>query len=218
MKRLINCTRETLRAGLRMVLVIVASLVQATAILEPVRERLINRAQRRHLGWTAARGFVPAGGAQRLSETYKIVPLIEPEDHQSAGIDGDSFHMGRVHSALIIVQFGELTANSILKVYGGATAGTKTTAITFRYRLADSELKTANGDNYGAWTESAALTLTAASYEDFTLLIEVDSDEMPADKPWLTLEIDSTASELLVSAVAVCRPRFQAHDIPTLIA
>jgi len=156
-----------------------------------------------------------------LSENFNIIPLIEPQDHQSAGIDGDSFHCGKVNHFAIIVQFGELTANSIMSLYSGATAGTKTTQESFRYRLADSELKTATGDLYGAWTTIAAgagLTLTAASYEDFTVIIEMDSDEMTVDQPWVTLEIDSTASELFVSAVAVATPRHMGHDTLTLIA
>lgn len=153
-----------------------------------------------------------------LSENYNLVHLIEPQDHQSAGIDGDSFHAGRVNHFAILVTFGELTANSILKVFSGATAGTKTTAETFRYRVSDAALKTATGDTFTDWATSAALTLTAASYEDFMLVIEMDSDELTDGQPWVTLEIDSTASELLVSAVAVCTPRFAAHDPLTLIA
>ncbi len=153
----------------------------------------------------------------RLSERFSIVPLIEPEDHQSAGIDGDSFHAGRGHSFLIIVRFGELTGDAILTVKSGATAGTKTTSETFRYRLSDSELKTSGGDTYAAWATASTLTLTAASYEDFTLLLEMDADELTDGQPWVTLSLSAAASELLVSAVAIVRPRFEAHDPLTLI-
>ncbi len=154
----------------------------------------------------------------RVSEQKNIVFLVDPQNHQSAGIDGDSFHAGRIHSFAILVQFGELTGDSVLKVFSGATAGTKTTAETFNLRLADAALKTAGGDTYADWSTSAALTLTAATYQDKLLIIEMDSDALTTDQPWVTLEIDSTASELLVSAVAICQPRFEAHDPLTLIS
>ena len=157
----------------------------------------------------------------KLTENLKVIYLIEPEDHQSAGIDGDSFNVGDMTGFSIIVTFGELTGDSILSVYSGATAGTKTTQESFRYRLSSSELKTADGDQWGDYTTSAAgagLTLTAATYEDFMVVIEMGNDEFTADQPWITLEIDSTASALFVSAVAVCEPRFKANQIPTAIA
>lgn len=152
-----------------------------------------------------------------LSENNNIVPLVEPQDHQSAGIDGDSFHAGKMNHFAIILSFGELGGDAVLTVNSGATAGTKTTAETFRYRLSDSELKTSGGDTYGDWTTSASLTLTAATYEDMTLILEMDSDELTDGQPWVTLALSSAASELLVSAVAVCTPRFMGHDPLTVI-
>ena len=155
-----------------------------------------------------------------LSERNNIVHLVEPQDHQSAGIDGDSFHVGRVHSFDIIVCFGNLTNNSIMSVYSGATNGTKTTQESFRYRFSDADLRNANADVYGDWTTIAAgagLTLTAATYNDRIVNIYMVTDELTDGQPWVTLEIDNTASALFVSAIAVCRPRFEANDPPTLL-
>ena len=157
----------------------------------------------------------------KLTEQSKVIFLIEPQDHQSAGIDGDSFKVGDMTGFTIIVQFGELTGDSILSIYSGATAGTKTTQESFRYRLSSSELLTADADQWGAYTTIAAgagLTLTAATYEDFMVAIEMGNDEFTDGQNWITLEIDSTASVLFVSAVAVCEPRFKANQIPTTIA
>lgn len=153
-----------------------------------------------------------------LSENNNIVFLVEPEDHQSAGIDGDSFHAGRINHFAIILQFGELTGDAILTVNSGASAGTKTTAETFRYRRSDSELLTATGDTYADWATSAALTLTAATYEDFCLILEMDSAELTDGQPWVTINLSSAASALFVSAVAVCTPLFAANDPLTLIS
>ena len=143
-----------------------------------------------------------------LAELLKVVNLIEPADHQAAGIDGDSINLGLIHQALIIITFGALTADSILTVNTGATEGTKTTAETFRYRLAGADRGTDGSDNFGAWATSAALTLTAATYDHRIVEVEVNSDEFTAAQPWLTINIDGTATALFVGAVAICRPRF----------
>ena len=152
-----------------------------------------------------------------ITESNPIVPLIEPQNHQSGGIDGDSFFAGRIIAFDIIVMFGELTGNAVLKVFSGATAGTKTTAETFRYRLSDAELKTTGGDTFGDWATASSLTLTAASYEDFTLVIKMSPAGLTDGQPWVTLEIDNAASELFVSAVAIVHPRYASHDPQTLI-
>lgn len=159
--------------------------------------------------------------AKILGELNNIVHLIEPQDHQSAGIDGDSFHAGRVHAFDIIVCFGNLTGDSIMSVYSGATNGTKTTQESFRYRYSDADLRNANADVYSDWTTIAAgagLTLTAATYNDRIIQIHMKTDELTDGQPWVTLELDSTASALFVSAVAVARPRFAANDPLTLLA
>ena len=70
----------------------------------------------------------------RLSEQNGIVPIIEPQDHQSAGIDGDSVKMEQYGHVTFIFTFGELTGNSILIIYEGDVAGDKDTALTFAYR------------------------------------------------------------------------------------
>ena len=158
--------------------------------------------------------------ATKYSENNNIVFLIDPQNHQSAGIDGDSFHIGRISEFCILVTFGELTNDSIMSVYSGATAGTKTTQEAFRYRVSDAELKMATGDTFGPWVDIAAgagLTLTAATYEDKMVIIEMGTDEFTDGQPWVTLEIDSTASEMFVSAVMLGRPRYFGHDVLTLI-
>ena len=95
-----------------------------------------------------------------IQETVTLIPLIESKDYGSVGIDTDSVNTGRLHSLIAVFTFGAITGNSVLKVYSGATAGTKTTAETFRYRLADAEQGVDDADNFGDWATSAALTLT----------------------------------------------------------
>jgi hypothetical protein len=153
----------------------------------------------------------------RLTERNSVVYAIKPADHNSAGVDGDSINMGLLKRVAIALQFGALTGNSVLTVYSGASAGTKTTALTFRYRLSGADQAAAGADQFGDFATSAALTLTAATYDNRVVVVEVDSAEMTDGEEWLTVEIDSTASQLFVAGVAIGEPRYEANDPPTVI-
>jgi hypothetical protein len=153
---------------------------------------------------------------RRASETLSLPYILKPGDHQ-AGVDGDSVHMGRVFSLAFLIQFGALTGDAILSIYSGATNGTKTTQATFRYRLASAVQGSANGDQFAAWATSSALTLTAATYQNKLLVVEIDSADLADGQRWATLEFSSAASALNASVVAVGRPRHAANNPPTVI-
>jgi hypothetical protein len=155
----------------------------------------------------------------RYSERNILAVLAEPGDHNAAGIDLDSFHAGRIHEAAIAVLFGALTANSVLKVYVGATEGAKTTAIAFKYRFSQGDFKAASADLYGAATAVAAtgLTLTAATFDHRVALIEIDSQAIPDATPWVTVEIDDTATALNVAALLVGTPRNASNEGTTIV-
>ena len=153
----------------------------------------------------------------RFCEQYKIVPMLEPQDH-AAGVDSDSIKM-TIHShAAFVIKFGELTGDAVLKVYSGATAGVKTTAETFNYRATAADLKNASGDALGTEATSAALTLTAATYEDRMIVVEMDHDDITDGQPWLTLEFSSDASELFVDVTGLLAPAYKQKVPPTAIA
>jgi|GEM_PF-2692488 len=144
----------------------------------------------------------------RLSEQFGIVPLIEADDYGSAGIDSDSIKLSTAHWVTALLTFGEITGNSVLKVFSGATAGAKTTALTFTYRVSGADFKTDGADQYGTAATSAALTLTAASYDHRAVLVEVDPQAVTDGEPWITVEIDATATALNVGGFALVRPRY----------
>ena len=148
----------------------------------------------------------------RFSESNVIVPLIEAKDYGSAGIDSDGVNLGLVHSFSAAFVFGTVTGNSVLKVYAGATAA-KTTAIAFKNRLGAADYKAATADQLGDATsvESTGLTLTAATFDHRLVVIEIDPDTMPSGKPWVTFEIDATATAMTVGAVGMARGRYDAH-------
>ena len=154
----------------------------------------------------------------RLSETLIFVPLIEAKDYGSAGIDSDGVNLGLVNAFTASFVFGLITGNSILKVYAGATAA-KTTAIAFNYRFGAADYKAALADTLGdpIAVASTGLTLTAATFDHRHVIIEIDPDTMPTTKPWVTFELDATATVLAVGAVGVCDPRYAAHLPATVI-
>lgn len=154
-----------------------------------------------------------------LTYTHPPVPLIEAKDYGSAGIDSDSVNMGLLQRLSIVITFGAITGNSILIPYAGATAAAKTTALAFQYRVTGADYKAAGADQYGALTDVAAtgLTLTAASFDHRVVVIEITPIDMPAGKPWLTFNIDATATVMLAGAVGIPQPRYVSDNMPTVL-
>lgn len=144
----------------------------------------------------------------------QIINLLEPADYQAGSQDFDSVHMGKLHKLLIAITLGTVTGNdAVFKLYAGATAGTKTTEIGFKYRKSAADFNATLADTFGSRTSIAAgatgLTLsTASDWDHRIILIEIDSDQMPDGKPWLTVESDDgSASVLLMAAIGVGWPR-----------
>lgn len=148
----------------------------------------------------------------RFSESLMTVPLIEAKDYGSAGIDSDGVNLGLTDAFTAVFTFGAITGNSVLKVYAGATAA-KTTAVAFSYRLGAADYKVALADTLGAATAvaSTGLTLTATTYDHRMLIVEIDPDTMPSGKGWVTFEIDSTATVMLVGAVGIAKVRYASN-------
>lgn len=145
----------------------------------------------------------------------QIIPLLSPADIQSAGADLDSINTGKLNGTVkIALLIGAVTGdNPVLLAYAGATAGTKTTEIPFRWRKAGADTGASGADVFGARTTQAAdtvgLALGAAATADLRCyLLEVDVDDMPDGKPWLTVFLDDgSASVLLAAALAIGSPR-----------
>lgn len=150
----------------------------------------------------------------RILDHLGLVPVIEAKDYGSAGIDGDSFKLDKAAGVSLLFNFGAITGNSILKMYVGATNGTKTTAFAYRYRLATSVYKAAaTADQYDAVVAvpSTGLSLVATTFKNRTMVVDLDDHELALDAtPWLTVEVDATATVLLLSCLAVLTgPRYK---------
>lgn len=138
----------------------------------------------------------------RLTAEKNIVYILKPADHE-AGVDGDSFTMKGAAHATIILTFGAVTGDAVLKIFEGAADATKTTAKTFKYKLSSADHGAAAADQWGAEATSAALTLTAATYDNRMLAIELPAEDLTDGTPWVTLELSAAATALNASAVAI---------------
>ena len=153
----------------------------------------------------------------RFSEQDGVVYGLKPGDHQ-AGADADSVKLDKYGHATWFLQCAALTGDAVLKLFSGASDGTKTTAETFNYRLADADQGAAGADGYGAWATSAALTLTAATYDNRVLIVEMDAAKLTQGQPFATLEIGAEASAFNASVLTVLsEPRYSSHDMPAAI-
>jgi hypothetical protein len=155
----------------------------------------------------------------RISESHILIPVVEAKDYGSAGIDFDSVHIGRLNSLSVAINFGLLTGNSVLTVNTGATEGTKTTAIAFKYRIGGGAFKAASADILGdpIAVAAAGLTLTAATFQHKLIVIEIDADNGTDAQPWVTVAIDATATVLNVGGIGVGSPRHASHTALTVI-
>lgn len=150
----------------------------------------------------------------RILDHLGLVPVIESKDYGSAGIDGDSFKLDKAAGVSLCFNFGAITGNSILKMYVGASAGTKTTAFAFRYRLATGVYKAAtNADQYDAVVAvaSTGLSLVANTFKNRTMVVDLDVHELAIDTtPWITVEVDATATVFLASCLGLLTaPRYK---------
>lgn len=152
------------------------------------------------------------------------IPLLAPADYQAGSQDFDSINMGRLHKVDILIMFGAITGNDpVFKLYTGATAGTKTTEMAWKYRKSTVDTPAASADVFGARASIAAaasgLTFTdSGDYNLRTLWIEVMSDQLPDGHDWLTVESDDgSASALFVASIAIGWPRYGGDTAQTVL-
>jgi hypothetical protein len=161
----------------------------------------------------------------KLVEKQKIVPVMATTDYNN-GVVGDSINMAGYHRAAFVILFGAITGDSILTVNSGASNAAKTSALTFKYALGGAAIgtavagSTASCDVLAATATSAALTLTAATYANKMLIVEVDASDMDTanEENWLTIDIDATASAGIAYMVAILEPRQTGNRSVTALA
>lgn len=157
----------------------------------------------------------------KLIENMKVIPIASEFDLTTSATNPlDSFKMTEGHHATFICVFGALgVASTQCRVYSGATDGALTSALTFHYAFSGAAALAASADVFGADATSADLTITHGTYDNYTLVIEVDASDMDVanGEEWLTLSFpdDATGATGNVTVVAVVEPRYKRNRMPT---
>jgi len=134
-----------------------------------------------------------------------IIPVINSADI-NAGVDADSINCAKVKGRVTyVLMFGTLTGDAVLTVYSGATDGSKDSALYFKYALGSAAVGSASSDILGTEAEVATLTLTAATYSNKMLVVEVDVHKMDMqnDEEWMTLSLSADASAGICEVIAI---------------
>lgn len=153
-----------------------------------------------------------------IPKRFKIIPLLKSTDF-TGGVDGDSINMGKGTRCTFVITFGTITGNGgVLKVYSGATNASKDSALTFKYAYGSAAMGSASADVLGTTVEAATLTLTATTFTNMLLVIEVDAAQMDTanNEEWLTLEIAAGATNGIAHGIAIVEPRYS--DKATVLA
>lgn len=160
----------------------------------------------------------------KVVQNVHIVPLTAQGEDATASLDLDSFKMNHWESAAICILFAAaLTGNNVLTVNGGLTVGAKTVALSFNYRLGSAAPKNATADVLALEQAAkvATLTLTAATYQGKMLVLELEATDLQSANviyPWVTVNLDGTASVGTVTAWAVLTgPRYAQEAMNTVI-
>ena len=145
----------------------------------------------------------------RLAENLKVVPVLALDTIGSGG-DSDSINMARYHHCTFVMTFGTMSGDAVMTINSGATDGANTSALTFNYAIGGAAIGSADADVLAADTAAATLTLTAATYTDKILLVEVDAKAMDLanDENWLTMSLSNAGTSGTVDVVAILEPRY----------
>ena len=159
-----------------------------------------------------------------FSQENGIVQLVVAGFDTNTAVEFESFSMKKYNQATIIIMFNDsLTGDNVLTIECGAANSDDTSDATFHYRLAGAVNQLTGADIYAADATASTLTLTAATYQGKTLIIELDANELPTSGTtvydWVTVDLDGAASgaSLIGACAILSKPRFSGAVMPTAI-
>ena len=159
----------------------------------------------------------------RILDAYHIVPVAHALDlNSAANNDCDSINMANYKRATFIFTFDTLAgASAVFYLYSGASDGTCTSALTFRYAFGGAAIGSANCDVLAATATSASLTLTHTTYDDYMLIAEVAASEMDManGEEWLTARfVDPGGATGTLDGICLLTPRYSCASSATALS
>ena len=154
-----------------------------------------------------------------FAERFKIVPMGVALDI-SGTVVSESINCKDLHHGTIIFLFDACAgASAALTVHSGASDGTMTSDLTFRYSYGSASILAATADVLGATSTSAGLTLTHTTFTDRMLVVDLDMSEMTDGEEWLTCEITTAGSVTgLATIVGIFDTRYAGNVSATVTA
>lgn len=149
-----------------------------------------------------------------------IIPLTDQNGVDAAdAVELDSFNMSKYGHATVVIMFaGTVTGDNVLTVERATSDAGDSSDATFHYRLGSAVFGAANSDVLAADATASTLTLTAATYQNKMLVLELDGDETGGYN-WITVDFDGAASVGAVTAIAILsKPRYAEAVMDTALA
>jgi hypothetical protein len=154
-----------------------------------------------------------------LSQAAKIITALAPDaDRFNGNPASDVISLANYgHIAFIIQQAaGAVGAFKVQVEACSSNAGANNEAIPFSYRIGE-----ADGTGLAAPVAvgAAAGYTTTAAAENKIIIIEVNADELPADKPWVRLQFtETTDGPIDAGAIAILTEgRFTGASLPDAV-
>jgi len=159
----------------------------------------------------------------RFTQSHGIVNGFVPTaSSYNDGFSGDSVDMALYNHVTAILQFSDSAAGAgIVTVMGGLADAEETAAITFTYRLASADGKSAGADIFSAPVESASLTLVEADVKSGLYVIEWDAQDMVVSNVqyrYATLVLSAAGTAGIAGLIYILsEPRYAKAVMPTAI-
>lgn len=155
---------------------------------------------------------------QKISEYLHTVPVLYTADY-NAGATFDSINMKGHHRVRFLIGFGAIDGDAILYFYSGASDGAKTSALTFHYAWMSAARGSEDCDVLSDWSTSDGLTLTGDTYDNYTLVVEIDAAKMDIanGENWLTGYISDAGNSGIAFAFAELLPRYGGNQSITAL-
>ncbi len=135
-----------------------------------------------------------------IAEEGHVVNILPPIDINGGIVNSDVFEMANHSHVSIIIQAGVIAASSTVTVEEVDTiVPGNVTAIAFDYWGET----TALGDTLAAKIRATVAGFAMSTNNNTFYVIEIDANELSADRPRLQLEFSNPGAGAIVSAVAV---------------
>lgn len=145
----------------------------------------------------------------RTVEEFGLIPMYNAKDW-AAGADSETIDMAKGGSLDIVVTTGVLTVPGAWSLFSGVTAGAKTTALPFTYRLSGADYLGIGADLYGAEIAEAdgILTVSATAHDLRMLVLHIEAADLPVDHRWVTMAIAAGTAQFLAAVGILRQPRY----------